>query len=86
MEDGREGARGGQGTRGREGEREGERERAMDGGARGGREEAMMICRERVSVQEGRVEGGRVASEEGTDRGMDGARARGEGGSERRRD
>ena len=43
-----------------------------------------MIGREKASVEEGRVGGGRVA--EGTDRGMDGARERGEGGSERRRD
>ena len=36
----------------------------------------------------GSMEGGLLkgTSEEGTDRGMDGARARGEGGSERRRD
>ena len=40
---------------GREGEgREGWRERA-----RGGREEAMMLCRQRASVEEGRVDGGR---------------------------
>ena len=43
----------------------------------------MMIGRERASVEEGR-EGGSLkgTSEEGTDRGMDGARERGEGGSE----
>ena len=55
----------------------------------GGREGGMMIGRDRVSVEEGRVEGGRVAegNERGRDgRGTDGARARGEGGSERRRD
>ena len=52
---------------GREGEREGERERA-----RGGREEGMMIGRERVSVEEGRVERGRVA--EANERGRDGPR------------
>ena len=67
MEDGREGARGGQGTRGREKGSERWRE-----GGRGGREEAMMIGRERVSVEEGRVEGGRVA--EGNERGREGPR------------
>ena len=45
----------------------------------GGREEAMMLARE-----EGRVEGGWV--DEGTERGMDSARERWEGGSERRMD
>ena len=60
MEDGREGASGGweQGN--------------TKEGARAGREEAMMIGRERVSVEEGRVEGGRVA--EGNERGRDGPR------------
>ena len=38
----------------------------------GGREGAMMIGRERASVEEGRVEGGRVA--EGNERGRDGPR------------
>ncbi len=47
-----------------------------------------MIGGDRVSVKGGSREGGLLkgTSEEGTDRGMDGARARGEGGSERRRD
>ena len=60
------------------GEREGGRE-----GARGGREEAY-----RESVSGGSREGGLLkgTSEEGTERGMDGARERGEGGSERMRD
>ena len=55
-------------------------------GGRGGREEAMMLCRERASV--GLSEGGvmKGTSMEGTERGMDGARERGEGGSERRMD
>ena len=38
----------------------------------GGREEAMMLSRERASVEEGRVEGGRV--DEGNERGRDGTR------------
>ena len=38
----------------------------------GGWEEALMISRERASVEEGRVEGGRVA--EGNERGRDGPR------------
>ena len=42
------------------------------GGREGGRQEAMMICRERASVEEGRVEGGRV--DEGNERGRDGTR------------
>ena len=49
----------------------------------------MMIGRERPSVEEGGSrEGGLLkgTSEEGTDRGIDGARERGEGGSERKRD
>ena len=50
----------------------------------------MMLCKERASVMEGRVEGGRIdemkeTSEEGSKRGMDGARERGEGGNEWRR-
>ena len=60
-------------------EHEGGRERGREKGsvrwregARGGREEAIMIGRERVSVEEGRVEGGRVA--EGNERGRDGPR------------
>ena len=44
----------------------------------------MMLGRERASVEEGRVEGGWV--DEGTERGMDSARERWEGKSERRRD
>ena len=64
----------------------------LDGGrvgTRGGREEAMMLGRERASVDEGMVEGGKVDewNERGwTERGMDGARERGEAGSERRMD
>ena len=56
----------------RDGGRERGREKGSERwreGARGGREEAMMIGRERVSVEEGRVEGGRVA--EGNERGRD---------------
>ena len=62
----------------------------MEGGGRqGGREAGMMLCRERASVEEERVEGGRV--DEGNERGRDGTgygrpRERGEGGSERRMD
>ena len=44
----------------------------------------MMLGRERTSVEEARVEGGWV--DEGTERGMDSAMERWEGGSERRRD
>ena len=49
----------------------------------------MMLCRERASAEEERVEGGRV--DEGNERGRDGTgygrpRERGEGGSERRMD
>ena len=40
-------------------------------GARGRREEAMTIGRQRASVEEGRVEGGRI--DEGNERGRDGA-------------
>ena len=58
---------------------EGGREQG-DGGREGAREEAMVLCSERASVDEGRVEGGKF--DEGTARGMDGARERGEGGSE----
>ena len=42
------------------------------GGREGGREEAMMIGRKKASVEEGRVDGGRVA--EGNERGRDGPR------------
>ena len=55
----------------------------------GGREEAMMLSRERASVEEGRVEGGRVdeGNERGRDRTKHGRReGRWKGGSERRRD
>ena len=31
-----------------------------EGGREGGRDESMMLCSERASVEEGRVEGGRV--------------------------
>ena len=48
------------------------------------RENAIMLGRERASVEEGRVEGGWV--DKGTERGMDSAKERWEGGSERRRD
>ena len=84
-EDGREGGSGREGVNegGREGMREGRKVRA------GAREEAMMLCRERASVEEERVEGGRI--DEGNERGTDGTgygrpRERGEGGSERRMD
>ena len=53
-------------------------------GSRGGREEATMLGRERTSVKEAMVEGGWV--DEGMERGIDSARERLEGGSERRRD
>ena len=80
---GREG-REGRGGMGREGMREGGR-----GGREAGMETGMMLCRERASVEEERVEGGRV--DEGNERGRDGTgygrpRERGEGGSERRMD
>ena len=38
--------------------REGGRERVREGGRGRAREEATMLCRERASVEEGRVEGG----------------------------
>ena len=60
----REGTKGEGGNKGREGWTEGRRE--------GAREEAMMLCRERASVEEGRVAGGRVG--EGNERGRDGTR------------
>ena len=44
----------------------------------------MMLCMERASVKEERVEGGRI--DEGNERGRDGTRERGEVGSEWRRD
>ena len=74
MEDGREGARGGQGTRGMERGRDKGSEIWREG-ARGGREEAMMIGRERECQwrKGGSLKG---TSEEGKDRGMDGAMAR----------
>ena len=52
---------GGGGGGGREGEGE---------GRKGTREEAMMLCSERASVEEERVEGGRI--DEGNERGRDG--------------
>ena len=72
------------GGRDGEGGNEGGRE-----GMEAGREAGMMLCRERASVEEERVEGGRV--DEGNERGRDGTgygrpRERGEGGSERRMD
>ena len=78
---GREGGEGGEGRDG-EGGNEGGRE-----GMEGGREAGMMLCMERASVEEERVEGGRV--DEGNERGRDGTgygrpRERWEGGSERR--
>ena len=60
-----EGGREGRGGMGREGMREGGR-----GWREGEREAGMMLCRERVSVEEERVEGGRV--DEGNERGRDG--------------
>ena len=60
----REQGRVGEGNKGVEGGRERERERE------GGREEAMMLGRQRASVEEGRVEGGRV--DEGNERERDG--------------
>ena len=65
QEGGMEQGDGGEGgnKEGREGERVGER-------ARGGREEPMMLGRQRASVEEGRVEGGRV--DEGNERGRHG--------------
>ena len=80
MEGGKEEGRGG---------REGRDGRDGEGGNEAGREAGMMLCRERASVEEERVEGGRV--DEGNERGRDGTgygrpRERGEGGSERRMD
>ena len=43
-----------------------------EGGKEGAREEAMMLCRERATVEEGRVEGRRL--DEGNERGRDGTR------------
>ena len=66
MEGGREQGGGGEGrNKEREGGREGRRERT-----RGGREEPMMLGRQRASVEEGRVEGGRA--DEGNERGSHG--------------
>ena len=69
-----------------EGGREGGREGRTDGRTEG----AMMLCRERERQwrKGGLREGGlmKETSEEGTERGMDGARERAEGGSEWRRD
>ena len=94
MEGGKEEGRGGWegGREGREGGRDDVGERGNEGGREGmegGREAGMMLCRDRASVEEERVEGGRV--DEGNERGRDGTgygrpRERGEGGSERRMD
>ena len=73
----------------RVGRRETGRQGRSEGGYRvGGREQGEggsddAIGRDRASVEEGLLKG---ISEERTERGMDGARERGEGGSERRRD
>ena len=76
---------------GGEGGRDGREGRGGRGGMgrEAGREAGMMLCRERASVEEERVEGGRV--DEGNERGRDGTgygrpRERGEGGSERSMD
>ena len=103
MEGGKEEARGGweggnNGREGGEGEggggNEGGREvkeggmvGTREGGREGSREEAMMLCRERVSVEEervGRVDEGNERGRDGT--GMDGVRERWEGVSEQRMD
>ena len=60
----------GDGGGGRE-QGEGGRERGREGECKGS-DEAMMIGRQRASVEEGRVEGGRV--NEGNERGRDGTR------------
>ena len=73
------GREGGNKLRGREGGKEGGR-----GGGRGVREEPIRPCRERASLEEGRVEGWMVDG--GNERGRDGTRERGEGGSERKTD
>ena len=66
MEGGREQGDGGEGgNKGMEGWREGGSE-----SARGGREEAMMLGRQRPSVAEGRIEGGRVGEGNGRGRGV----------------
>ena len=85
MYGGKEEARGGWegGNKGREGGRGGEgeggREAMMEGGNEGGREvregegareEANMLCRERASVEEEMVEGGKI--DEGNERGRGG--------------
>ena len=80
----REGGEGRDGEGGNEGGDGG-----REGGREAGREAGMMLCRERASVEEERVEGGRV--DEGNERGRDVTgygrpRERGEGGSERRMD
>ena len=65
----------GEGTRGG-------RERRREGESKVRREEARMLHRHDASVEEGRVEGGRV--DDGNKRGRNGARhGRQEGGSER---
>ena len=70
---GREGGEGGEGGRGGMG-RDGE----------GGREAGMMLCRERASVEEERVDEGNERGRDGTGYGR--PRETGEGGSERRMD
>ena len=59
------GREGRDGEGGYEGGREG-MEGGMERGREAGREEGMMLCRERASVDEERVEGGRV--DEGNER------------------
>ena len=71
--EGREQGDGGRGNKEREGETEGGRERV-----RGGREEARMLHRHEASVEEGRVEGGRV--DDGNKRGRNGGREEASGG------
>ena len=101
MEGGKEEARGwweggnkgreGRGGRGREGGNDG-REGGKGGrerGSKGARVEAMMLCGGELQWRKGGLrEGGLMkgTSEEGTERGMDGASERGEGVSERRMD
>ena len=55
---GREGMREGM-MEGMEGGREGGRQGGREGGREAGREAGMMLCRQRASVEEERVEGGR---------------------------
>ena len=85
-EGGKEGGEGGGGSKVMVGEgTRGGRERRREGESKGMREEARMLRRHEASVEEGRVEGGRV--DDGNKRGRNGARhGRREGGSERGRD